>query len=255
MVNERTASSSKSMDRRERFHRFFTSQVLGPLITLVLIFGALLVLLTFVFERFRISKAYRPENTLPVLLLVGVVALMCAIAVTTIVFGRLELTNWREPLGLPAGSVRAIIALMLIVMFFITALFLYADLGTTQPDRTLRGMSQAFLDSLPKEDLIGATPIPAATPGGPVTFDIVLAGAGRNAAAVDVAKQLVTTVSTLVVAVAAFYFGASTVQNTTQSRNSGGSNARERPNGGSGIGDVVTPDAPKSNKPVRGDAI
>jgi hypothetical protein len=74
-------------------------------------------------------------------------------------------------LGLPEGSIRALIALGLILLFFILAVFLYADL--------LHG-----------------------TPGNP---------GPHGSAGVDIAKQLATTISTLVVAIASFYFGSSAV--------------------------------------------
>ena len=217
-----------------------TAEVGVPLALLLVIFGALLGLLTWVFRRFIFDHAYRPENTLPVLLLVGVVSLLCALSVTTIVFKRLELATREAPLGLPEGSVRAIIALMLLVMFFITALFLYADLGQTKDDRTLHGMTKAFLDATPADTILSATPVGGPdTPPETQTYDLVLAGAERSSAAVDLAKQLVTTISTLVVAVAAFYFGA----NTVQTARSGDGNGH-RGNGDNGNGSPAGEAAP-----------
>jgi hypothetical protein len=214
-------------DDRDRFGRYWSVQVLAPVLVLLLLFSAMLFLLTWVFRQFRDHGNYRPENTLPVLLLVGVVALLSAVAITTIIFRRLGLTNWRAPLGLPEGSIRAIIALMLLVMFFISALFLYSDVGSASP-RVLNGMSQEFLDAQPAASLLSVQPVSGADGG--VTYNVTLAGPAKSPDAVDLAKQLVTTVSTLVVAVAAFYFGANTVQSVTAPK-TGDSSANQSPPG------------------------
>jgi hypothetical protein len=104
-----------------------------------------------------------PEGTLAVLLLTGVIGLLTAITVATVFFHGLSLSDRAEPLGLPRGSVRAIIALSLILIFALVSIYLYSSLS-----------------------------------------------AKNSAGADDLAKQLITTLSTLVVAVASFYFGAST---------------------------------------------
>jgi hypothetical protein len=97
---------------------------------------------------------------LPVLLILSVMGLLLAIAVLVAAFKSFELADRTQALGLPEGSVRAMIALMLILLFAIAGLYIYG---------TLKDNS-------------------------------------------DVGKQLVTTLSTLVVAVAAFYFGAKAVE-------------------------------------------
>jgi succinate dehydrogenase hydrophobic anchor subunit len=214
-------------DDRDGFGRYWSLQVLTPVLVLLLLFSVMLALLTWVFRQFRDHGNYRPENTLPVLLLVGVVALLSAIAITTIIFRRLGLTNWRAPLGLPEGSIRAIIALMLLVMFFISALFLYSDVGATT-NRVLKGMSQKFVDAQPADSLLSVEPVDGA--GGATTYNVTLVGPAKSPDAIDLAKQLVTTVSTLVVAVAAFYFGANTVQSVTAPK-TGESSASESPPG------------------------
>ena len=102
--------------------------------------------------------------TLPVILVGGVGIFIDTLAAMTLIFWRIGLADRRYPLGMPDGSIRAIIALSLILLFAIMAVFLYVDLGTAPPQS------------------------PRA----------------------DIAKQLVTTLGTLVVALASFYFGAST---------------------------------------------
>jgi hypothetical protein len=109
---------------------------------------------------------------------------------------------------LPEGSVRAVIALLLILLFFISAIFLYADVGRRETDRVLKGIDAARLASIPTDSIRSLESVGS---GESKTFNVVLLGADKNQESRDLAKQLVTTVSTLVVAVAAFYFGTSSV--------------------------------------------
>jgi hypothetical protein len=107
---------------------------------------------------------------LPLLLIAGIVIFLGALAALVVVFVRSGLSNRNYALGLPDGSIRAIIALSLILLFAILAVFLYIGQGG-----------------------FGTTIQP-------------------TAAQTDIAKQLVTTLSTLVVAIASFYFGSTTVR-------------------------------------------
>jgi hypothetical protein len=97
-----------------------------------------------------------------ILLAAGVIGLLLALAVVAVFFQALAITDKNEALGLPRGSVRAVIALALILVFAIMSVYVYSV-----------------------EDLANKA---------------------------DIAKQLVTTLSTLVVAVAAFYFGSKSVE-------------------------------------------
>jgi hypothetical protein len=103
-----------------------------------------------------------------ILLIAGVIALLLALAVVAVFFHGLALNDKGEPLGLPTGSIRSVIALALILIFAIMSVYLFSQLDTT------------------------VTPAQA-----------------------DIAKQLITTVSTLVVAISAFYFGSNAVQQAT----------------------------------------
>lgn len=115
------------------------------------------------------SRAQReaPPEPLPyvlvaivLLLVVGLLfGLLIAAAIT---YSSLKLTDKSEALGLPAGSVRAFIALILLVVFPVVAVF--------------------TIGSVPENE--------------------------RK----DLATQLLTAVTTLVVAVAAFYFGSKSVE-------------------------------------------
>lgn len=190
-----------------RFRAFNEAQVVFPLLALVGLFTLLLLLLTYVFDRFRSGGNFLPENNLPVLLVTGTVALLLSIATLVIVFARLSLTSWRSALGLPEGSIRAVIALLLIVLFFITAVFLYADVGRNGEQRVLNGITEERLADIPTREILR---LEREGVGVDERFNVVTTSP-KIPESIDLAQQLVTTVSTLVVAVAAFYFGANSV--------------------------------------------
>lgn len=191
-----------------QFHDFRIGWVVFSLAVMSGLIGFLLWLLPVIFKKLADpnTQAFLPENTLPVLLIAGTGALLVGLAALVLVLAQLGLTGWRHPLGLPDGSIRAVIALLLIVLFFITAVFLYVDAGRGT-SRQLLGIDAQRLAAIPTEQIQDLRTSANASD----KYDVVLVGM-RSGASTDIAKQLVTTVSTLVVAVAAFYFGSSSVQ-------------------------------------------
>jgi len=137
-------------------------------VTLVIIGILLVLLLIFVFYSINYIMREWPEKFPEILLtftvVAGVVVLLASLTTVTIITSYLDLSDPKEALGLPKGSVRALIALSLIVIFSIMSLYLYAQLAGTPSEEQTR-----------------------------------------------FAQQLLTTISTLVVAVAAFYFGTKSV--------------------------------------------
>jgi hypothetical protein len=108
--------------------------------------------------------------SLPLLIVGGAVVFLLVLSVVVLIFRRLGLTNPSFALGLPEGSIRAVIALILILVFFVVALYIYISVA-----------NPAAGAAPPSED------------------------------AIKLAQQILTTLSTLVVAIASFYFGATSV--------------------------------------------
>jgi hypothetical protein len=75
---------------------------------------------------------YKSEMTikLPLLVIIGVMALFTTLALVAVTFSVAGLSDPSQALGLPEGSVRAAIALALIVIFSITAIFFYNSLAS-----------------------------------------------------------------------------------------------------------------------------
>src|ERR1700736_1640968 len=102
-------------------------------------FGAALavLLVALIWVGWTAAKAAfdRAEIQLPLLAIAGVLILLIALALTSISFATFGIDDKNEALALPAGSVRAVIALSLIVIFSILTVYLFATLsfgGTTE---------------------------------------------------------------------------------------------------------------------------
>jgi MFS family permease len=137
----------------------------------IVLTSAIAGLLAGVVGSFTVARAMRPDGTqsdsqpyvlVAIVLLVVVGLLFGMLIAAAQVYSSLKLADKGEALGLPAGSIRAFMALMLLVVFPVLAVFI--------------------LNSVPESD--------------------------RK----DLATQLLTGVTTLVVAVAAFYFGSKSVE-------------------------------------------
>lgn len=155
-----------------------------------------------------------PEEALSLVFVAAAVVLILVVCTLTIVMKRLKLVDSREAMGLPRGSIRAVIALMLILLFFIAAVFLFNTTRRIPPAqdelRTLQGIGEARFATIPTELLFDSDRQVAED--GTVTYDVVLTPSPlENQASDDLAKQLITVLGTLVTAIAAFYFGSNSV--------------------------------------------
>jgi hypothetical protein len=159
-----------------------------------------------------------PEEALSLVFVAAAVVLILVVCTLTIVLKRLRLTNSSEAMGLPRGSIRAVIALMLILLFFVAAIFLFNTTHRVPPTaaelRTLQGVDAARVATIPTDQIQKLTPT---TSNGTTTYTVsLLPSAVENQTSDDLAKQLITVLGTLVTAVAAFYFGANTVATATK---------------------------------------
>lgn len=194
----------------------FTGGAVGAGVVLVM-----LPMLALVFGMGQIDKY--PQVGLPLLAIVGIMILFGAMALTSTLFARLGLANREEALALPAGSVRAAIALALIVLFAIIAIMLFQSLA--EPYR-INGLSEGDMKTILQEPrnrvlavrrmecanglaVAGAVGVPGASASAPACFDVHLVQpAGQEA--IDIAKQLLILIGTLMTSVTSYYFAART---------------------------------------------
>jgi heme/copper-type cytochrome/quinol oxidase subunit 3 len=97
----------------------------------VLCFGAF-VLLFLMLRRGLLSND--ATINLPILVITGVMALFATLALVAVTFSVAGLSDETQALGLPEGSVRAAIALSLIVIFAITSIYLYSSMSELPTD-------------------------------------------------------------------------------------------------------------------------
>ena len=148
-----------------------------------------------------------PEVVLPVVLLSGLVALVAVLTIMTTVVTSLGLADPTRAFALPEGTVRGVIALSLLLIFAIVSVFLYRQLRVPQSYRA-EGLGQDQFSAIPGDQIVSSTK--KTDPQGVVSFDVDRV-VPNNPASEDFAKQMLTTIGTLVVAVAGFYFGTSAV--------------------------------------------
>jgi len=190
-----------------------------------------------------------PEIMMGGIIVLAVSVLMVLLFAMAAGFAGLKLSDSRQALGLPEGSVRALIALFLIMVFVVFGLFMFREVA--HPDTTtLPGLTAAQVAELAEENVVAVrkgesvietfdveiragdsitttTTLPGLTAaqvaelaeenevtvneGEPVeTFDVEIRVDVTEEGA-RLAQQLLTTVGTLVVAVAGFYFGSRAV--------------------------------------------
>lgn len=146
-----------------------------------------------------------PSVVLPVLLLVGTVGLLVSLTFVAAIFAALDLSDEKRALGLPEGSVRALIALLLLTFFAITTIFLYRQLRAPETYIST-GLTEAakdqLLEILPGTDILS---VEGRTVEGQMIYDIKRQA--NSEAGVNFAQQMLTMLGTLVAAISAFYFG------------------------------------------------
>ncbi|MGV1949303.1 hypothetical protein ACQZ44_00650 [Agrobacterium vitis] len=148
---------------------------------------------------------------LPMLSIGAVIILVILLCSMAVVFASHDLQDKTQALALPEGSIRAVIALMLIVLFAILSIYLYGSLATTNL------VSLGKVDAAVRDTLIstyGAPNIVSAASGDGRTFNVWFRQAASQDG-VDFAKQLMVLVGTLVTSIASFYFGSKTATHAT----------------------------------------
>lgn len=166
------------------------------------------------------QKFLPAEIAIALVVILGALVLVLCVACLSIVLKRLALADRRYAMGLPEGSIRAILALMLVLLFGVVSVFLIGSAERSGGGRHLENLTLTQADALPEDQVLSRVE----TPPDSGRYDVVMT-AVPNAPLDDLSKQLLTTLATLVVAIAAFYFGASTVTNAvdtvTQKRQHG----------------------------------
>ncbi|MBQ0942246.1 hypothetical protein KAK07_02735 [Ideonella sp. 4Y16] len=179
---------------------------------------------------------------LPVLAILGIMILLGTLALVAMLYKRLELTDPTQPLALPQGSMRAVIALSLIVLFAIISITLYRSTAKGGGIYSVSSLTEDARNALllqsgvRVQDVLFDYCTDAAQDSGAITRNTSggARSAGDAASAVaqeracprehrryqvnlraspspesgDLAKQLLVLVGTLMTSVTSFYFAA-----------------------------------------------
>lgn len=161
------------------------------------------------------DTAKMPEILLPIQIIGSVLLLLVVLVLTATVFHALNISDRNLAFALPQGSIRSVIALSLILVYVVSAFFLYGEL---EPVYTMSDIQEDQLSEM--TELLGQE-------GTIVSIQPVYNSQDENAAPeissyeikvktevnqerVDFGKDIITTISTLVIAIVGFYFGSRT---------------------------------------------
>jgi hypothetical protein len=192
-------------------------------------FGAGLVLVVLPTSALVLGSHWFASNPivgLPVVAVLGIVILFGTLALVSTLFARLGLDNQAEALALPSGSIRAFIALALIVLFALIAVMLFESLGDTIE---IKGLTEEQKVALVKEPTNHITAlIPTTCPAAPADAASAAScapGSMTYTAHVQrlldpdagaLSKQLLTLVGTLMTSAVSFYFASRATEATAK---------------------------------------
>ncbi len=159
-----------------------------------------------------------PKHQVVMFTLLSITITILSLAVITVVFHIIhqhkdgENPHQEFALGMPQGSVRALIALSLITSFILISLFLYQSLqkGSVK----LENVTRAEYLSIKSEKIISVDTVSHIDSTRSDTFNVRYISSPTEES-VDFSNQLITVLGTLVIAISSFYFGSKATEQGT----------------------------------------
>ena len=185
----------------------------------LLLFGGSLIALLVAGWMVDRGSADTPEVTLALVLLAGVVILLVAIAALAVVISEFGLAGNKAAFGLPPGTVRAIIALALVLIFAIISVFLLTSTRVPDDEFVSTGLTQAQYEALSKDENVDLVSVTLSTDAdgdtrtdadGDTLYDVRVVRSGEQPGELtqQLTLQLMAILGTLIAAVVGFYFGS-----------------------------------------------
>jgi hypothetical protein len=184
----------------------------GPLLWIgILAFLAAAVLCTIDIWHLVASTNSSPSLTLTSVMMVGLVLIVALMILLLIFYKVTGIEDKTQALGLPVGSVRALIAFSLVLMFVCVGVFLYQGVNTAEVGKAATNLTQKDVDDLKARfnTVVSEPANPAKDEAGVARFNVTYYPT-RSKEADDFAKQMFTQLATVFVTVIGFYFGSST---------------------------------------------
>jgi hypothetical protein len=180
---------------------------------------------------------------LPVLAILGIMILLGTLSLVAMLFKQLDLTDPTQPLALPPGSMRATIALALIVLFAIFSITLYLSIANAGTPYTVSGLREsernALLMATPsrvvlaEDDQCAKPAADNACAAEDRRYKVVLRAASSSES-IDFAKQLLVLVGTLMTSVTSYYFATRAGADADKSAGAAPSTGAGQPTAGRG---------------------
>ena len=193
--------------------------------------GAILLIAATLIYRFGYPSPDSDATRLSAIVLVGLALTVVFMAILAIIYSVLGVENKDQALGLPEGSVRALLAFSLVLIFVCLAAFLFSTVNKQCDNcaKSLARVNDSQLSDLKTNFIVAAEQardekgkllyeqIPDSNDKtGKTTIDdlkhplySVTYYPKRSTDATDFAKQIFTTLATIFVSVVSFYFGSS----------------------------------------------
>lgn len=180
---------------------------LNKLLITVGVFVIAIIILIFIIlkQGNSIEKGlFTAQFVFPVIAILAIIASVLTLAIVSVVFAVYQDTPSPHALGMPAGSVRALIALSMITSFVISAVFFFTTLNESTPVRKT-GITQTQINGLDISSytIVNTTIQPDSSRI--YTIDFI---PPVNKESSEFARQLLTVFGTLVIAVSSFYYGS-----------------------------------------------
>lgn len=169
--------------------------------------------LVFLLWRLMEGTSVRTEVVMGITSILGVATIAVLLFVMAIGFSAMGLADRRHALGLPEGSIRAMIAIFLIIIFLIFGILMFRAVGFGFYGPMTNGLTADQLEDVATTigNRIGRIEAGKVEGTYNVQLFIPLTQDGTQ-----LAMQMLTILGTLVTAVSAFYFGASTSREGTE---------------------------------------
>jgi hypothetical protein len=148
---------------------------------------------------------------IPLLALSGFLGILACVGLLVLAFNAMGLGDQKQSLGLPEGSVRALIAIFLIVTLGMTALFLLGPQkqgNAAKPGTPPASQARSDIPAMGQAAFRFAADPPAPAGG-------TSSGPTQNQDGGDLSKQFLTMLGGLVTTIIGFYFGAQTANSAS----------------------------------------
>jgi len=141
------------------------------------------------------------EIQMGVVVLVAVAAMLSLLTIMAMIFKQSNLSDRTQALGLPEGSIRALIALLLLMVFVIFSIYLFRQVVGFQWD-FFQSLTEDQVNAFAPSDIYAKKHMPDGS------YEVWIRIKNINEAGEQFAQQIFTAMLTLVTAVSSFYFAS-----------------------------------------------